>query len=232
VVWYRDVINCYKRREACPQTVYVYGRNNADVLSKLGFKVVLVDDDPFPDGRVDRREDDVDIRPWHYKLELIKAALRDHGNVLYCDWDVTAKLEREAEALDLLEDVDLALTAYSYARRRDAFFDLPRTGRARRINVTGACMYLNGTEFVDRILKYMKEKNAWHDEVAMNNVIDAEHGGWPGEREWLRTYENPAFVVPDHRSPWGRAGRTGRNGASVLRRTPVPFVWYDLFWQK
>jgi len=227
-VWHRDIMEFLGRKEECPQVVYVYGKRNIELLKPYKLKTVLVHDDPFPDGKEDKREGKVDIRPWHYKLQLIQAAMRDHGKIIYCDWDVATHIKRKEVAFDLLEDVEIALNAYSYARRRDAHFDIPRTGRSRRINVTGACMYLNSTSFVRRILEYMEEKDVWHDEIALNNIIDSMHGGWPGERTWLQTYENPTFCVSDHRSPWAKQFS---EGGRVYRRSPVPFVWYKMFSQ-
>jgi len=87
-------------------------------------------------------------------------------------------------------------------------------------------MYFNGREFVDGLLRYMQENNVWHDEFALNNVIDQHHGGWPGERVWLQLYENPVFCVADHRSPWARI--PGTCDDVIHRRTPVPFVWYKM----
>lgn len=219
-------------RSDFPHHVYVYGKATADELSMYPqLTVHLVNDDPFPDGRVDHQVGRNTIIPWHYKHELILAAFRDHNRVIYCDWDVSINLKDESEALPLLENRPLALTAFMYRRRRP--FLIPRSGVACHINVSGSWIYQAGPSFSQQVLMRMNDGAigySWHDEMVMNDVVDSWYNGWMGEEVWLNTYESPVVVLGNRRSPWAfNWSQCDSSYNIVTRETPVPFSWHSMF---
>ena len=230
-VWSKDVWARLVEPWTCPQWVYVYGKHNADELTKRkieNLNVVLVDPEPFPDGRRDfHREDGEIIRPWHYKLWLQKEALKDHGAIMYCDWDVRCFVEHVEIPFSMMGDRSISLSAYMYKRPR---FPDRETKRAKRFSPSGNWMYMSDSNFIDRILFRMNkgEKWDWHDELVMGRYLDEKHKGWMGEDVWLRQYESPVMCQRDNRCPWPLMGSQGK---VVQRKTPVPFMWWRYFSQ-
>ena len=215
----------------CPQWVYVYGQKNADRLTQAGIKdlnVVMVDPDPFPDGKRDyRRADGEIIRPWHYKLWLLKQAVKDHGTIIYCDWDVRCLVEHLEVPFSMMDDRPIALSSYMYKRPR---FPDRKDKRAKRFSPSGNWMYMTNSNFIDRILARMNkgEKWDWHDEFVMGRYLDEKHDGWMGDSVWLKKYESPIMCQRDNRCPWPLVGSRGK---IVQRTTPVPFMWWRYFSQ-
>lgn len=223
-VWYSDVIK-WRSREPHPdhQWVYVYGRENADLLTKIKVpNVVLVDPLPWPNGQIDTNR--AGKRPWRNKFELLAKALKDHGEVIYCDWDVGYRRQDLGYVESKLAGRKTTLAAFRYSRPRH-----PERKRGSHFGVTGAWIHMRGLRFVRTVLDSMvtdDEEWAWHDELAMGHVLDRQNDGWVGEERWLREYESPLFVVPECWSPWKRLTD---DGFTVTRKTPVPFVWERVF---
>lgn len=214
-----------------PVWVYVYGKDNADLLTRLGCKnVVLVDDNPWPDGMYDcKRGPGNDFyHPWHYKWNLIARAMADHGEVIYCDWDVFC-LEADVPAifarLERFPEFALALNYYGRPQR------LPKRPdpHDRRYCVGGFWLYLRTARLLTDVLARMDPDPAgmkWHDELVMSEMIDEWHGGWPGERVWLERYESPIMCAPIKRYPWPVVEYGPQY---VTRQTPIPFRWERVF---
>jgi len=230
-----EVVRMAARNETCPQHVYVYGQNNVQFMRNHlpHVPVTMADPHPFPDGEADHMEDGHMRIPWHYKHELISQAVRDHGPVIYCDWDVNVLCDNPAEPLEMLKDKEFALTAFYYKRSRP--FAMRCCARASHINVTGAIIYTRNIAFPSAVLNKMRAMEQhwhWHDEMAMNDLIDEMNDGWPGEIEWLRKYENPVVGLGDKRSPWGASWGdcvAGEKYTWMRRKTPAPFEWVQMF---
>ncbi len=215
-----------------PQFAYVYGRENCNMLFELGMKrnqIILVHNDPYPDGKKDKREGKYIIIPWHYKLELIRRALKHHGEIVYCDWDVDCWATSIDEVFYALVGRDITLSAYLYRQVRHPNRS---TTREKKIGVSGNWMHLRGFDFLNEVVKEMNcTKSAlgnWHDEIAMGDLLDKKHGGWMGDETWLKEYESFIMVQQSHRCPWPAVADDGR---TVTKKTPIPFVWTRLFGQ-
>ena len=165
-------------------------------------------------------------RPWLHKIELLRRAVEDHGEIIYCDWDIVCLVNDLPGAFAQLEGRDYTLTAFWYKRLRR---ENRKTFRSRRISTSGNWIHCRGPEWLDRMLAIMrpdKEKWSWHDEFVMNHLVDSNHDGWPGEKIWLQKYESPIMCQLDCRSPWLIQSR--KDGITI-RKTPVPFAWTRLF---
>jgi len=207
--------------------VYVYGVKNAEFFAdKDRYCVKLVHDDPFPDGCQDVRIRRTMKRPWHYKWELLQRAIEDHGEVIYCDWDVRSLVWDVNEAFSMLEGRSLTLSAFKYEIRTHAPDRL--TQSARKMVASGNWIHLRGSEFADRVLAKIdwNYSNLWHDEVVMGYLLDEEHDGWMGEAVWLQQYESPIMVQRGRKVPWEFVRNDGQK---IIRDTPVPFHWIRLF---
>ena len=210
--------------------VYVYGVKNTELFtSNDRYCVRLINYNPFPD-----RCHDVRIRPnrrsmkrpWHYKWELLQRAVEEHGEIIYCDWDVRSLTEDADEAFSLLAGRNLTLSAYRYLVKSHA--PDRATQAARKIVASGNWIHLRGMEFVDRVLAEMdwNHPKLWHDEVAIGSLLDKEYGGWMGDTTWLQQYESPIMVQRSKRVPWEFVRNDGQK---IIRDTPVPFHWIKLF---
>ena len=217
------------------QYVYCYGKTNANFITKenLG-TAVLCHDDPFPDGLIDRTRsiDGNIIRPWHYKWQLIRKALEDHGEVIYADWDVFCRRTDHAYAFSQLAGREFTLSANVYQRPQQ----MPWRASARRarcFNVSGNWLHCKGFYWADLVLGRMdpnSDEMFWHDERTMSKLIDERHpdqlDGWHGDKVWLERYESPIMVQKMSRTYWPLVSDDGQ---FIIRDTPVPFQWERVF---
>ncbi len=215
-----------------PQFAYVYGRENCNMLVELGMKrnrIALIHDNPYPDGKKDERRGRYLVLPWHYKLELIRKALEDFGEVVYCDWDVDCNATNLEEVFDPLADRDFTLSAYLYRQVRHSS---RTTTREKKTGVSGNWMHMRGFDFLDEVVEEMNQTKSalgnWHDEIAMGDLLDKKYGGWMGDETWLKEYESPIMVQQYHRCPWPAVSDDKR---TVTKETPIPFTWTRLFTQ-
>lgn len=214
--------------------VYVYGKANADLLTKFGHKnIVLVDPEPWPDGLEDVQRvagaNDF-YRPWHYKWQLILRAMQDHSEIIYCDWDVFCMEPDLAKVFGKLQGrpLDFTLTMNCYMRPQRTPWRQDHS--TWRFCVGGFWAHLRTPQFAEDVLKNMNPDPAgmlWHDELVMSRMIDDRHGGdWPGLEVWLQNYESPIMVSQHKRQPYATVFD---DGVFVRRNTPVPFQWERIF---
>ncbi|MCK9570128.1 hypothetical protein M0R72_14385 [Candidatus Pacearchaeota archaeon] len=230
-VWNGDVLP-QMRKIQIPQFVYVYGKSNADRLNQFhgtNFTVVCVDKEEYPDGLVDCVRGRYLVVPWHYKLQLIRQAIADHGEVIYCDWDVDCVVSDSQKAFDALQGRELYLSAYFYKKVRHPYRLLASD---KRIGISGNWMHFRDVDFLDAVMREMSHSkrglSRWHDEIAMGVVLDREYKGWMGCEEWLRKYESPIMCQQSCRCPWRPISD---DGFVVTKDTPTPFVWHRMFAQ-
>lgn len=221
-VWQKNVLPMLNTEWTCDQWCYVYGRENADLLAKANkdrLKIVLIQDDPWPGGEEDHKQGSQVVRPWRGKVAALLRALDDHGEVIYCDWDVFCRVRDVPACFARLEGRNL-FSAYYYLRPRH-----PERGKVgRHAGVSGNWLHVD-RRFLEAVLVEMNAGHAWswHDELVMGRML-----GWPGDEEWLRRYESPVMVQREGRCLWRLESD---DGMMVTRRTPIPFAWERLFHQ-
>lgn len=208
--------------------VMVYGEENAERLRDLGYPVMLLDSSPFPDGKKDIRWRRIVKRPWHYKQIMIREALHIYGEIIYCDWDVRIIVRKPSVAFDHLKDRNISLSGFRYNRRHGVTREHPNDMLSGNwIHVSGP----TGLGFVNEVIEVMGQSsvaNSWHDEFAMYEVVKRRSNGrFPGHVEWLRKWESPIMVQKKSHEMWPRI----KDGHTIVRQTPIPFVWTKLFCQ-
>lgn len=228
---WNDVQSQLNQGARCQQSVYVYGKANADRLRKLCgplFEIVLVDPSPYPLGVYDEQCTDSGHirRPWIYKHKLIQQAIKDHGQVIYCDWDVTCRVEDVPAAFAMVEHSRFMLSAFRYLRGNHHCPE--RKGFARQIAVSGSWIYMRDDWLTVKTIERLQGTGprSWHDEWVLSDMVDEWHNGWPGEKVWLEQYESPIMVQQNIRSPWPF---TSYRRGIVTRDTIIPFTWTSLF---
>ena len=213
--------------------VYVYGKENADLLTRHGHKnIVLVNPDPWPDGvqDVQRSAGNDFYRPWQYKWQLILRAMQDHGEIIYCDWDIICLESDVSKIFQRLKNrpLDFTLTMNCYMRPQRTLWRQNRSDW--RFCVGGFWVHLRTPQFAEEVLRNMNPDPAgmlWHDELVMSKIIDDRHGGdWPGWVVWLQNYESPIMVSSHKRQPYITVRDDGKY---VFRDTPIPFRWERIF---
>jgi hypothetical protein len=233
-VWDKDVRKQMSRDCSCPQYIYVYGKENANLLcqiKKSNVQVILVDPNPFPDGKPDRLDDAVIggiYRPWQNKYTLIGKAIEDHGEIVYSDFDVNCHAKSTEEVFSHLQNRTISLSAFMYHQVRLPY----RINRwAKRWVASGNWLHIKGPDWPKKILHEMETQDpvwAWHDEFVISRMIDRDYDVWVGEEEWLKKYESPIMVQGDSRSPWARIPDLCTS-QKIVRQTTIPFQWIPLF---
>jgi len=233
-VWRSNVLPAMSQAWSMPQTVYVFGTENAERLADLKnpfCNIVLMDEDPWggqsPDQ--DSPEHDTWLRPWILKWLAIDRA-KEKTDIIYCDWDVHCDLRQEQipHVRELLSHRRVALSGYKYKRVRHP--SRPDR-RSQRFSVSGNWIYISRqSSFSSCVVNEMSSSGKWnwHDEIAIGNMLDQIHGGWMGEKEWLENYESPIMVQSNRRCPWTLEKKAYR---TMQGDTPIPFTWTKYFWQ-
>ena len=217
--------------------IYIYGIENYKKLKNMGAtNIHLIDKNPWPkwkDYNIDGRM----IRPWQYKLELMLIAIKDHGEIIYCDWDVRCKVPSQ-NALDIVKGHDFLLSLTGYLQKYN-LWDNPikkhgdKIFNLSRICVSGKFIYTESAEWIIDVLKKMekpiidkgpKQFQHWHDEWVMSRMINDMHNGWPGEEFWLKNYESQLMV--QRKKAWSPLGSISFYN---MCDTKIPFVWYNMF---
>ena len=236
-----DVRACREREDPDTFSVYVYGKENFRRLKEMGFSYVyIVDPRPYPRWIDHHRQGDGWIaRPWRYKIELIRQAVLDYDQIIFCDWDVERHVPIH-HAFAAVDDRPYLLTLMRYSQIRDLWGKTQHRSWKERIYhpqnlcVSGCWMYLKGTDWIDSVLKRMPTEpvdRVDDEEMALSHQIRDQHGGkWPGERTWLRRYESPIMLMRYH-SPWRLGEETEvEDGPNYYEtRTATPFRWTKMF---
>jgi hypothetical protein len=172
-------------------------------------------------------------------MELIYEALKDHEEIIYCDWDVRCSVKSK-EAFQAIQNKTLLLSLVSYSVKKH-LWDTPNQYKedkiftTGRLTVSGCFIYTVGKEWITEVLERMKEPHIvdgpipeqnWHDEWVMTRILNEKHGGWIGEEEWLKTYESPIMV--QRKAPWHDTLRTK---TTIQRETKIPFTWTKMFYR-
>jgi hypothetical protein len=99
------------------EVVYVWGKENYDVISGLGFKCILVSEEPY-DYTLASNHILLDHKSANHKLKCLDMAVRDYGEVLILDWDCYPVREIDDEFYSIMrKGFPLQLPLYVYPRK-------------------------------------------------------------------------------------------------------------------
>jgi hypothetical protein len=68
------------------EIVYVWGTDNHDIITSMGFDSILVSNEPY-DPKISNSHHFQDFRNMHHKLVCIDMATKQFGEILFLDWD-------------------------------------------------------------------------------------------------------------------------------------------------
>lgn len=179
-----------------PFICYTFGVSNHQLLLSKGVKSVLVNSNPLLYYRKGFR-----YQSFKYKLDIIKYAMSDFGEILYLDWDcnlidgykdVWQELRQKKEIQGCLYWWDSKVCNWRINKYRQHF--LINTG----------FLYIRDKKLPDQFLKEWDKVRHWNDEISIMKVIDDIYG-YQGKRYWLKYFEplmcqlyiNPVFKKKD-----------------------------------
>lgn len=108
VVWGNFNISNIPTTPQFNEVVYVWGKENRNVIRNMGYETILVS------------RDNLDYKYAHpnyqfiHKLIGIEMATKTHSKVLFLDWDCYLVKELDTEFFNLLENKNLLAPIYSY----------------------------------------------------------------------------------------------------------------------
>ncbi len=200
----KDIDAIKKNQYNEPFIVYVFGDDNANLLKKDGFEVVIINSCPI--------KYDIKKQLYRHKLDIIEYALRDFDEVVFLDWDCvpTASLpddfwERMGKRAPFQANLFQYRTKKCLWRNRDW----------RKV-CNGGFLYIRGRQialdFIDNYnefekwvnkqrtdresqgkkLRFREEALIFDDEPAFSKWVDDYMGGWKGAEKYWESFE-PEF---------------------------------------
>jgi len=165
-----------------PFIVYIYGKDNYDNMSKLGFNCVLVDSNPAPFDQVKY--------VYRHKLELIRYAMEEdgHDEIVYLDWDCVPQKKLPDNFWDEFNKKEPIQACLQQYRRRKCLW---RGDNDVRKVPNGGFVYLRDKTIPSKVIKIWETMPQDNDEPAWAKYIDEQMGGWKGMDEFWKSYETP-----------------------------------------
>ena len=98
------------------EIVYVWGRENYNYISNLGFNCTLLSEDPY-DYSIASNHTFWDYRSLVHKLQCLDIAVKEHGEVLFIDWDCSLLQELDGNFYsELKQGSSLQVPLYVYPK--------------------------------------------------------------------------------------------------------------------
>jgi len=184
-----------------PFVVYVFGRENFNVLMEEGFESVLIDEEPV--------RYDMSKQLYRHKLDIIEKASADLGEIIFLDWDCvpTAPLPQDFwDKMKLKAPFQANLFQYRTKKClwRDCDWRKVCNGgflylREPQIAIDFQKNYKELLEWVEekrrqreavgKALRFREEALMFDDEPAITKWVDDFMGGWKGKEEYWDKFE-------------------------------------------
>jgi len=187
-----DIEMILKHPNTVPFITYVLGKKNYDYLKSLGVKdVVLLGKEPVlynPQTEF-----------WRHKLDILKAAMVDHDEIVYLDWDcipVKPLFNDFWERLGKKREIQCNLQFY---RRRKCLW---RTVDLRK-TCNGGFLYIRGKDIPQKLIDTWNNFNAdckFWDETAISKLTDDMSGGWQGIDYYWNNFEPTVCNLTDSKN--------------------------------
>jgi hypothetical protein len=98
------------------EIVYIWGIDNFNYISNLGFDCKLVSDEPY-DYSIASNHTLWDYRSLIHKLKCIDMAVKDYGEIVFVDWDCRKLKDLDSEFYEILSNGnELQVPLYAYPK--------------------------------------------------------------------------------------------------------------------
>ena len=185
-----DIARIKKNEFNEPFKVYIFGKDNFERITALGFDCVLVSDDPAPFDLIKHQ--------YRNKMELIKYALEhDFESVVYMDWDVRPKkkiedLENFWKTFHDRGEFSACLQYYGNIKCPWRINNETGDGRTSRHQVgNGGCVFFKSKEVINESIQCWEDVDMPdNDELGYAKYVDKKMNGWKGMEYFWNKYEN------------------------------------------
>ena len=170
--------------------VYVFGKENYEKCSELGFDCKLIHDEPFAWDPMKRQ--------YRHKLEVFKRAMEDYDEAIFLDWDTVPVQDIPENFWEkFYEKEEIQTTLNRYHKKKAPW----RRGDERKLSCA-AFVYMREKSIPDGIIeewdglaaKYNKLQLS--EEIAMSRYIDFNYGGWKGTENYWEKHDTYWFSLP------------------------------------
>ena len=181
-------------------TVYVFGKENEKWLKEIGYRTVLVHEDPCVW--------DFETRMYRHKLEAFRAAADDFDEFVFLDWDCVPVKELGSTWDDLNKKESFQANLFQYRTKKCLWRD-----KDTRKVCNGGFIYIRDKLIPDKLISNYDSLCSWveeqkksresrglslrlrekslifDDEPSMSKYIDDYCGGWQGEEHYWKHFE-------------------------------------------
>jgi len=185
-------------------TVYIFGKDNYDLLKSEGFDCKLIDSEPV--------KYDMTTQLYRHKLDIVYEAIKDFNEIVFLDWDCVPTAELPSDFWEvMLKKAPFQANLFQYRTKKCLW----RKEDCRKV-CNGGFLYLRdpqiAKDFIDNYeelskwvkkqkknresqgkkLRFREEALMFDDEPAISKWIDDYSGGWKGIEDYWNRFE-PEF---------------------------------------
>lgn len=184
-----------------PFKVYIYGKDNYDRMTDMGFNCVLVDSNPAPFDQVKY--------VYRHKLELIRYAMEvdQYDEIVYLDWDCIPQKKLPDNFWDEFQKKSPIQACLQQYRRRKCLW---RGENDVRKVPNGGFIFVGDKTIPSKVIKIWETMPQDNDEPAFARYIDDTMNGWKGMDEFWKNYEVP-FCNLHKMSPYSKEMLNSKN---------------------
>jgi hypothetical protein len=197
----QDILKIKENPFSTPFIVYVFGKDNFNCLSDMGFNCSLIQDDPIIY--------DMEKQMWRHKLDVFKAASEDFDEFVYLDWDCKPTAAFPVNFWEELgKKAPIQANLLLYRTKRCLW-----RKKEQRKTCNGGFVYIRDKSIPDQIIKNYNEFCEWvakqrversargldlrfrekalifDDEPAISKYTDDYIGGWQGANKYWELFE-------------------------------------------
>jgi hypothetical protein len=195
----KEIID-FKDRDKDWFTIYVFGKENKDWLDEIGYKTILVDEEPSLWSLSENM--------YRHKLEVFERATEDFDEYVFLDWDCVPVGDISNSWTDLNKKDSFQANLFQYRTKKCLW----RKEDTRK-TCNGGFVYIRDKSIPSKMIKnYDNFSNMLHikreirkrkgldlrlreksllfdDEPSMSKYVDDSCGGWPGVEYYWNHFE-------------------------------------------